>query len=290
MNKNNWKLVERYLSLRSNSITKRTKQAFRDDLRLFCRFLGDKALDDVTHMDIDSFIQYCRDERGNCEETLSRKQNTINKFYSYMILKEYLNMKNPCDKVERIKVRHKVRGHITLDEYKKIIKYLEEQKDYRGLALFSLFFSSGIRVSEMHQLNKSDFDFDNNEFVIVSGKGGQGRVAIFSDEAKEYVLRYLKTRKDDMEALFISRQHNRWAVTSIQRFVKLTAERAGIKKRIHPHLLRHGTAMLLLDHNLPLDQIQKVLGHRNISTTQIYARTNMLKVKQNVNNIYNRVL
>ncbi len=82
---------------------------------------------------------------------------------------------------------------------------------------------------------------------------------------------------------------NRWAVSSIQQYVKKISQRAGAKKNIHPHLIRHGTAMLLLDNGLPLDEIQKVLGHENISTTQIYAKTSMKKVKTNVNNIYNKV-
>lgn len=289
MNKNNERLVNRYLSLRSNSITERTKGAFADDLRVFIRFLDDKGVEDVTHKDIDAFLEHCRVDRGNGDEALSRKYNTLNKFYDTMILKEYLNMTNPLNKVERIKVRNKVRDHVTLDEYKQIIKYLEQQKDYRGLALFSLFYSSGIRVNEAHRLNKNDIDFENNEFDVM-GKGDQGRTCIFSDEAKGYIIQYLNSRDDNLEALFVSHMGNRWSVSSIQQYVKNTAKKAGVKKNVHPHLLRHGTAMLLLDNELPLDEIQKVLGHRNINTTQIYARTSMKHVKKNVNNIYSKLL
>lgn len=289
MNKNNERLVNRYLSLRSNSITERTKGAFADDLRVFIRFLDDKGVEDVTHKDIDAFLEHCRVDRGNGDEALSRKYNTLNKFYDTMILKEYLNMTNPLNKVERIKVRNKVRDHVTLDEYKQIIKYLEQQKDYRGLALFSLFYSSGIRVNEAHRLNKNDIDFENNEFDVM-GKGDQGRTCIFSDEAKGYIIQYLNSRDDNLEALFVSHMGNRWSVSSIQQYVKNTAKKAGVKKNVHPHLLRHGTAMLLLDNGLPLDEIQKVLGHRNINTTQIYARTSMKRVKKDVNNIYNKTL
>jgi site-specific recombinase XerD len=289
LNKNNERLVNRYLSLRSNSITERTKGAFADDLRVFIRFLDDKGVEDVTHKDIDAFLEHCRVDRGNGDEALSRKYNTLNKFYDTMILKEYLNMTNPLNKVERIKVRNKVRDHVTLDEYKQIIKYLEQQKDYRGLALFSLFYSSGIRVNEAHRLNKNDIDFENNEFDVM-GKGDQGRTCIFSDEAKGYIIQYLNSRDDNLEALFVSHMGNRWSVSSIQQYVKNTAKKAGVKKNVHPHLLRHGTAMLLLDNGLPLDEIQKVLGHRNINTTQIYARTSMKRVKKDVNNIYNKTL
>ncbi len=289
MNKNNRDLVSRYLSLRANSVTERTIGAFEDDLRVFCRFLKDKSIGDVTHQDIDAFLEYCRVDRKNGDAALSRKYNTLNKFYDTMILKEYLDMKNPMDKVERVKVRQKIRDHITLAEYKQIIKYLDEKKDYRGLALFSLFYSSGLRVSEIHRLNKLDIDFDGKEIVVI-GKGQEEKAAIFSEEAKEYILKYLNTRNDDLDVLFVSREDNRLSVSAIQNFIKTAAREAGVKKNIHPHLLRHGTAMFLLDNGLPLDEIQKVLGHKNISTTQIYARTSMRRVKKNVDNIYNKLL
>lgn len=127
-NQNNWRLVKRYLSLRVNSATERTIQAFEDDLRVFCKFLGNKSINDITHQDIDSFLEYCRDERNNGDAALARKYNTLNKFYKTMIMKDYLDMKNPLDKVEKIKVRDKVRDHIILDEYKQIIKYLKKTK------------------------------------------------------------------------------------------------------------------------------------------------------------------
>lgn len=289
MNNSNWNLVKRYLSLRANSVTVRTMGAFEDDLRVFCRFLGDRRIEDVTHQDIDSFLEYCRVDRKNGDAALSRKYNTLNKFYDTMILKEYLDMKNPLNKVERIKVRNKVRDHVTLEEYKQIIRYLEEQKDYRGLALFSIFYSSGIRVGEMYRLNRDDLDLANKE-LIVKGKGDDEKVAIFSEEAKRYIIQYLSTRNDDLNALFVSRENNRWSISGIQQYIKRTAIIAGGKKNIHPHLLRHGCAMLLLDNELPLDEIQKVLGHKNISTTQIYARTSMRRVKKNANSIYDKVL
>lgn len=289
MNKDNKDLVSRYLSLRANSVTERTKGAFEDDLRVLCRFLKDKPIEDVTHKDIDGFLEHCRVDRKNGDAALARKYNTLNKFYGTMILKEYLDMKNPLDKVERIKVRGKIRDHITLNEYKQIIKYLEEQKDYRGLALFSLFYSSGVRVSEMHKLDIQDLDFESLSFNTV-GKGEQGRPCIFSKEAAEYVVKYLSTRDDSFHWLFNSRENNRWSVGAIQKFVKQVGEKAGLKKNIYPHMIRHGNAMLLLDNGLPLDEIQKVLGHKNISTTQIYARTSMKRVKKNVNSIYDKVL
>lgn len=258
-------------------------------MNVFIKFLDDKSIKDVTHIDIDDFIEYCREERNNGDEALARKYNTLNTFFKTMIKKEYLDMKNPLDKVEKIKVRKKVRDHVSLEEYKQIINYLEQIKDYRGLALFSLLYSSGIRLSEVYQLDIEVIDFENREFIVV-GKGDKSRICVFSEEAKKYISQYLNARTDNLKALFVSRENNRWARSSIQQYVKKIAKVAGIKKNVHPHLLRHGVAMLLLDNDLPLDQIQEILGHENISTTQIYAQTSMKKVKKNVDNIYSKVL
>ncbi len=289
MNENNKRLVKRYLSLRGNNITERSKQAFGWDLNVFVKFLGVKPIEEVTHIDIDDFIEHCREVRNNGDEALSRKYNTLNTFFKTLIAKEYLDMKNPLDKVERIKVRKKVRGHVTLEEYKQIINYLKSKEDYRGLALFSLLYSSGIRLSEVHQLNIETLNLDDREFVV-KGKGDKERICVMSNEAKEYILQYLNSRKDNLEAVFISRQNQRWGKSSIQQFIKKAAKESGVEKNIHTHLLRHGTAMILLDNGLPLDEIQKVLGHENIGTTQIYAQTSMKRVKSNVDNIYSRVL
>jgi integrase/recombinase XerD len=288
LNIENEKLVKRYLSLRGNNITERTRKAFEWDLGVFLKFIKDKPLEEVTHIDVDGFIEYCTNERHNGDQALSRKYNTVNMFFNTMINKEYLDMKNPLDKVEKIKVRKKLRGHVTFEEYRQITDYLETNKDYRGLALFSLLYSSGIRVSELFQLNRNSFDFDNREFSVI-GKGKKARTCIFSDEAKTYMLQYLEARHDDLESLFVSREHNRWSIGSIQNYVKGTAKKAGITKNIHVHLVRHGTAMLLLDHKMPLDEIQKILGHENIGTTQLYAQTSMERVKKDADTIYSKV-
>lgn len=289
INPDNWKLVKRYLSLRSNSITERTKQAFEDDLRVFCRFLREKHIKDVTHQDIDAFLEYCRDERNNGDAALARKYNTLNKFYKTMIMKDYLDMKNPLDKVEKIKVRQKIRDHVRLDEYKQIMEYLKDKNDIKGLALFSLLYSSGLRVSEIHRLNRNDLDFENLDIVVL-GKGQEDKPAMFSEEARDYILQYLDTRQDSFPWLFNSRENNRWSVSAIQKYVKTVAQRAGVKRNVCPHKLRHGIAMLLLEKGVPLNEIQEFLHHKSIQTTQVYARTSLMRVKKNVKNVYNEVL
>ena len=288
MNKDNEGIVKRYLSLRGSNVTNCSRDGFGYDLSVFLRHIADKPLESITHIDIDGFMQYCTDERKNRSAALSRKYNTLNKFFDTMIAKEYLDMKNPLAKVEKVKLRKKVRGHVALDEYQTIMSMLAAEHDLRALALFSLFFSSGIRISEACQLNRDDLDYENGEFTVI-GKGDKERTCVFSAEAGKHVKAYIDSRTDDLIPMFISREHTRLSVSGIRYSVKKATMRAGIVKNITPHLLRHGTAMLLLERGLPLDEIQKVLGHENIGTTQIYAQTSMLRVKKNVNSIYDNV-
>jgi site-specific recombinase XerD len=281
----NQKLMNLYLGLRKNSITKKSSHAFEIDLRVFFEFLDKKLAEEITHKDIDEFLMYCRDDRKNGEEALVRKYNTINAFYRTMIFKEYLDMKNPMDKVDKIKLRKKLRGHVSIKDYNQIMDYLKSINDKRSLAIFSLLFSSGIRLSEAEGLNCDDINFESRQFKVL-GKGEKERICLFSKETKNHILEYIGDRVGTSTPVFLSANGGRLSSNRIQRTVKEKSLKAGITKNIHPHLLRHGTAMFLLENGLPLDEIQKVLGHENISTTQIYAQTSLLRVKGNVDKIY----
>lgn len=284
-NENNRRLLERYLLICKNKgLTNESLKAFRIDIQLFLRYIEDKDASKVTHIDVEDFFAYCQTERSNGDEAMSRKYTSLNCFFNNMIKREYLDMRNPLDRIDKPKVRKKTRGHLTEEEMNQVFDYLKSINDLRGLALFSLFYSSGIRLSEMHQLNRDSLDFINKRFQVL-GKGQKERICIFSDFAKECINNYLDSRDDDLESLFVSREHNRWSKKSIQEHVKKICYRAGIKKNISPHKLRHTTAMTLLKKDIPLDKIQIVLGHSNVGTTQIYAYNNIDDVQSLVDGL-----
>ncbi len=272
MNQHNQQILKLYESIkRTAGCTKRSIEAIIwNDLRLFAEYLGDKDFEEATTLDVEGFFSYCLSERKNELETVSRKQTSLNAFYKTMIRKEYFNIKNPLDKIDPVKYNSKPRGYLTKQEFKQLIKYLQDKNDLRGLAYVLLSYSSGCRISEIRQLNRDSLDYDKLQFQVL-GKGERYRTCIFSQEAGEAVKRYLETRTDDNPALFLSREHNRWGKESIERFLRKAAQEAGIKQRVFPHLLRHTRAMHLLEDSVPLNEIQKILGHKNINTTQIYA-------------------
>ncbi len=287
INKDNLRLLKRYEMICTNKgLTKETIKAFKCDLLLFFRYIGDKSVEEISHHEVDEFFYMCQEERNNSSQALNRKFTTLNSFYKSLIKKEYLNenVRNPLDRLDKPKVRKKVRNHLTEEEIKIIMDYLEEVKDYRGAALIALLFSSSIRLSEIHQLNRNSLDFDKKQFVVL-GKGMKQRKCIFSEDAKIKVLRYLESRDDELEPLFLSRENNRWSKRAIQVFCKKIGEVCNIDKKVHPHIYRHSRAMALLKHDIPIEKISKILGHENLSTTQIYAHSSLDDIQSDIDEL-----
>jgi site-specific recombinase XerD len=145
-------------------------------------------------------------------------------------------------------------------------------KVLRDRALLELFFSTGLRLAELCSLNR-DLDLSRDEFSI-RGKGDKVRVVFLSQEAKDTVREYLKVRKDMEEAMFVNIARNkisgRLTPRSIERIVREYATKAGISKKVTPHVLRHSFATDLLSNGADIRSVQMMLGHANIATTQVY--------------------
>jgi site-specific recombinase XerD len=140
----------------------------------------------------------------------------------------------------------------------------------RNTAVILTMLYSGLRVHELSNLNRDDVDFDADTILCRRGKGGRARLLPLHHVPAAMLVRYLETRTDDLDALFVSRKGNRLAIRSIQELVKATAVAAEIPKTITPHKLRHTFATLLLERGADLRVIQELLGHASIATTQVY--------------------
>ncbi len=158
-------------------------------------------------------------------------------------------------------------------------------KILRDLAILELFFSTGLRLSELCSLNR-DLDLSKDEFSI-RGKGEKVRVVFLSEDAKEAIKSYLKARKDMDEPMFVdvaingvSRQDRRLTPRSIERIVKHYAIKAGISKKVTPHVLRHSFATDLLSNGADIRSVQMMLGHANIATTQVYTHVTDRQLKE----------
>ena len=222
---------------------------------------------------------------GKPNETLSKKtQNyyliAIRAFLKYLAREGIKTL--PAERIELAKVQERTLDLITNEELKRLLSVPngKELKDLRDRAILELLFSTGLRVSELCSLTR-DIDLHSDE-LSVRGKGGKVRVVFISDTAKKILRQYLSERKDMDDALFIKiggnvpktlgRKGENLGVTkrTIERVVKQLAIKAGISKKVTPHVMRHMFATDLLSNGADLRSVQAILGHANIGTTQIY--------------------
>jgi site-specific recombinase XerD len=219
--------------------------------------------------------------RGQTQATM--KKNTQNYylialrvFLKYLIKREVATL--PPDRIELAKIKERSLDLITHEELERLLSGPNgtDLKNLRDKAILELFFSTGLRVSELTSLNR-DLDLSKGEFSI-RGKGEKVRVVFLSDTAKKAIKEYLSKRKDMEEAMFINvssaKEKNpkatRLTSRSLERTVKQYAIKAGISKKVTPHIIRHSFATDLLQNGADIRSVQMMLGHSNISTTQIY--------------------
>ena len=211
----------------------------------------------------------------------SMKKNTQN--YYLIALRVFLKylMKNEIqtlspDRIELAKIKERSLDLITVEELNRLLAGPNgsDLKNLRDKAILELFFSTGLRVSELVSLDR-DLDLSKGEFSI-RGKGEKVRVVFLSETARKAIKEYLAKRKDMEEAMFIQisivnkKNFSRLTPRSIERIVKYYAIKAGISKKVTPHIIRHSFATDLLQNGADIRSVQIMLGHSNISTTQIY--------------------
>lgn len=204
------------------------------------------------------------------------------------------------DQIELAKVAERSLDLISIDELKRIIggPDLKTLKGLRDRAIFELLFSTGLRVSELCSLNR-DLDLGRDEFPI-RGKGEKVRVVFLSENAKKTVREYLEKRDDMDDAMFVQvagkggesllKKQNSIRLTprSIERIVKFYAIKAGISKKVTPHVIRHSFATDLLSNGADLRSVQALLGHANITTTQVYTHVTDKHLKEIHKKFHNR--
>lgn len=233
--------------------------------------------------------------KGQSQATM--KKNTQNYylialrvFLKYM-MKRDISAISP-ERIELAKVKERSLDLITVEELNRLLSGPNENdlKSLRDKAILEMFFSTGLRVSELASLNR-DLDLSKDEFSI-RGKGEKVRVVFLSDEAKKAVKEYLAKRKDMEEAMFVNFSSigkkeskkdlasRRLTARSIERLVKHYAIKAGISKKVTPHVIRHSFATDLLSNGADIRSVQMMLGHANIATTQIYTHVTDQALKE----------
>ena len=214
-----------------------------------------------------------------------RKISSIKKFHHY--LNKKYDIEDVSLKVENIHFYRNLPDILSIEEVDKLLNFpLENEFDYRNKAMIELMYGTGLRVSELVNLNLTDIDLENS-YVRCFGKGSKTRIVPIGDIALKYVKKYIIEYRDGMKKGYICDKiflNNHGKAISRHGFIyilKNIANAQGINKEITPHMLRHSFATHLLNNGADLRSIQIMLGHNNLSTTQIYTNVNNQFLKEN---------
>lgn len=236
----------------------------------------DKTIEELTTNDIRIYLYKMQERTGITNRTLDGKRLVINTFLNWCEKEGYIS-KNPCERICPIKFEVKPREPLSDIELELVRDACE---NIREKALLETLFSTAARVSEIANLKLSDIDFKNKE-VHLFGKGNKHRTSFINAKMEVSLKKYLETRNDDNEYVFVSKikPYNALTKRGIEIIISNIGKRSGIGRPVFPHLIRHSTASLSLNRGMNVAELQEMLGHSKIDTTMIYAKINSDSVK-----------
>ena len=213
---------------------------------------------------------------NNCSNvTIDNVRRNISSFFSWLEEEDYI-LKSPMKRIHKIKTKTVVKNTISDEGIEKLRDNCKEKRD---LAIIDLLYSTGIRVGELVNLNIDDIDFEGRE-CIVYGKGDKERRVYFDAKAKVHLKEYVEARTDNNSALFVTLDapYDRLKISGVEIRLRELGKSLNID-RVHPHKFRRSMATRAIDKGMPIEQVQKILGHSQIDTTMQYAMVNQNNVK-----------
>ena len=256
-----------------------TVGAYMNDLNKYEEFLKKDILKSDTE-DLEKYLKYIKNLEST---TVAHKITSIKSYFNYNIKREIVSV-NPADKVSRPKLTKHLPEYLTEEEVGKLLDVeVKSPYDYRNKTILELLYSSGIRISEL--VNIKTPNYDSEECLIrIMGKGSKERIVPLGDYAVNIMNDYMNNyrpliNKKHTDYVFVNNRGDKISRQFIFKVIKKEALKKGIKKDISPHTLRHTFATHLLKNGADLRIIQELLGHENISTTQIYTHVTNNKLK-----------
>ena len=263
-------------------LSKNTSDSYKRDLTDFFEFVK-KDYYKVTKDDIINYIKHINYKNPR---SINRNLVSIRNYFKYMNKIGKINI-NPCDDITGLKTPKTVPHVLSEEDIDKLLDIkCNNALDYRNKAMLELLYSSGLRISELLDLEVNDIDFDMN-IVRCFGKGSKERIVPLSDIATNalydyiYVYRNTLTKNKVTNILFLNSRGDRLSRQGFFKILKEIALEKGINKDISPHKIRHSFATHLINHGADLRSVQTMLGHENIRTTQIYTHVSDNYVKEN---------
>jgi len=234
-----------------------------------------KPVREITTEDLRCYLADYQKKRSSSKVTIDNMRRIFSSFFSWLEDEDYI-LKSPVRRIHKIKTDKTVKETLSDEVLEKLRDACEEIRD---LAMIDLLASTGMRVGELVRLNREDINFHERECVVF-GKGGNERVVYFDARTKIHLLNYLETRTDKNPALFVSltMPYDRLMIGGVETRIRETGKKADICK-VHPHKFRRTLATRAIDKGMPIEQVQRLLGHMKIDTTMHYAMVNQTNVK-----------
>ena len=272
-------------NLSDNSI-----EAYEKDINKLLIYCEELQIEDLNEIDYAVLQKYfhIQKQAGILSGTTARYQSSLKGFFKYLLKNEYIK-KNPTDKLSSTKISRKLPSFLTFAEIEKILDEIKSSDIPLGLrdkAMLEIAYSCGLRVSELINLKISDLFF-NEEVIRVFGKGSKQRIVPIGSSAVEWVTEYLKFSRPLLEnkiksanIVFLNKRGTKLSRMGVWKILDKYAKNAGISKDVHPHVLRHSFATHLIEGGADLRAVQEMLGHADISTTQIYTHIDRDYIKE----------
>lgn len=268
-----------YLDIEKN-YSKHTLVNYQGDLDEFFAFLGEMPIEKVEYLTLRRYLARLRD-KNHRPRTVARKLSSLRSLLRFLMREGYIKT-NPSSLLNTPKLDKILPQFLSEEEMKKFIEApkLEGEFGYRDRAILEALYSAGLRVSELVGLNINSIDTISN-IVKVLGKGKKERLVPIGDKAVSAIQEYLRCRKkkDDAGALFLNKNGTRLSARSVCNMTHKYIRLAGVRNGISPHALRHSFATHLLNRGADLRSVQELLGHVNLSTTQIYTHISTEKIR-----------
>lgn len=291
----NWELTmsdyilqyQEYL-IEKKKMAKNSVSAYVRDVREFSTFIEQKdgkKLDEVTEADVASYLLSLKKD-DKTSSTVNRKLASVRSFFKYMILSGVLST-NPSVEIKTPKIPRKEIEYLTIEEIEQLLCIPDKSaKGLRDVAILELLYATGLRVSELIEMNLDDVNLRMG-FVTCNGEHGKARIIPLGRPAREaletYVYedreRLLRGKKDVEKALFLNYYGERITRQALWKILKGYAEKAGIEKKITPQILRNSFAVHMIQNGADLKSLQELLGHEDIAATQIYLSVSKNRIK-----------
>ena len=274
-NKANNELLNAFIAAKKiEGCSDKTLHYYRSSIEALLAKLN-KKIDVIVTNDIRNYLSDYQEERLSSRVTIDNLRRIFSSFFAWLEDEDYIG-KSPVRRIHKVRTESLVK-EVLSDENMEVLR--DTCHEIRDLAMVDLLASTGMRVGELAKMNREDIDFQERQCVVF-GKGNKEREVYFNARTKIHLKRYLESRKDNNPALFVSLStpHNRLTISGVEVRLRQLGRKAGISK-VHPHKFRRTLATMAIDKGMPIEQVQKLLGHVKIDTTLHYAMVNQTNVK-----------